>query len=58
MLQYYIDNALIPMVKALETIDNLIVWEIINEPEWIVETYQAATWQELQRFVGLIAAAL
>ena len=39
MLQYYIDNALIPMVKALETIDNLIVWEIINEPEWIVETY-------------------
>ena len=50
----YIDKALIPMVKALENNDNLIAWEIINEPEWIWENRKFDK-NNVIRFVAMIA---
>jgi len=33
----YINNALIPMLEGLDHNDNLIGWEVMNEPEWLTE---------------------
>lgn len=33
----YLKNAVAPLVAGLEGATNLLAWEIINEPEWIVD---------------------
>lgn len=35
-LDSYITNALIPLLRGVEENTNIIAFEIINEPEWIV----------------------
>jgi len=60
--QTYINNALIPMLKALASHNN-VVWEIINEPEWCIKetpgnTQYQASLVEMQRFAGSIADAI
>ena len=60
----YVDNVLIPMVKRYANQCNLFAWEIINEPEWSMKvpsggvTKQKVTANEMQRFVGMMAAAI
>jgi hypothetical protein len=62
----YIKNALIPMVQHYSNRCNLVAWEIMNEPEWIMQgipgggNYGGApvTITEMQRFAGLCAAAI
>jgi len=41
VLQSYISNALIPMVKALNKHPQLIAWELFNEPENMTESWMA-----------------
>eukprot|EP01123_Difflugia_compressa_P000562 TRINITY_DN10655_c0_g1_i1.p1 TRINITY_DN10655_c0_g1~~TRINITY_DN10655_c0_g1_i1.p1 ORF type:complete len:348 (+),score=58.93 TRINITY_DN10655_c0_g1_i1:112-1155(+) len=58
----YIDNALIPILKAMNNYTN-IVWEVINEPEWCIKetpgnTPYMATLKQMQAFVGAIAEAV
>ncbi len=38
-LQSYLDKALTPLVSELEDVDNIVAWEVINEPEWLVENF-------------------
>ncbi|MCR9288803.1 MAG: T9SS type A sorting domain-containing protein [Bacteroidetes bacterium] len=60
----YIENALIPIVDRYANQCNLLGFEIINEPEWAIDVTQGAgttessTLEEMQRFVGLQAAAI
>lgn len=60
----YIDKVLIPLVKRYDTNDHLFAWEVINEPEWSMKIKGGASTtdnvdaHEMQRFVGLIAAAV
>jgi hypothetical protein len=60
----YINNVLIPMTKRYANQCNLLAWEIINEPEWSMrvtdgaKTTQLVTTKEMQRFVGMMAAAI
>ena len=44
-LDSYINNCLIPLIRGVNHHRNLIAWEIINEPEWIIENAHAITWQ-------------
>jgi len=58
----YINNALVPLVQALSSYEN-VVYEVINEPEWCIkETPGTTTVQvplvEMQRFAGMIAEAV
>lgn len=39
VLQSYIDNALVPMVQALNNHPQLIAWELFNEPENMTESW-------------------
>jgi len=60
--QTYIDNALKPMLNALQGFNN-IVWEVINEPEWCIKetpgnTPFQATLVQMQAFAGAIADAV
>ena len=57
--QSYLDKALVPMLKALSTFENIII-EVINEPEWCIReapgnTDVQVSLVEMQRFVGMIA---
>src|SRR5688572_10747419 len=60
----YINNFLIPVVQRYKNHPAIFAWEIINEPEWMVEgevdtgVSHSVTWTELQRFIGLQAAAI
>ncbi len=68
VLQSYIDNALIPMVAALNDHPNLVAWELFNEPEnmtepWFVQKPHfyggpVPTLMRLQRVQALMAAAV
>jgi len=58
----YINNALVPMVKALEPYEN-VIWEIMNEPEWAInetpcQTNTCVSLKQMQRFHGAIAEAI
>ncbi|MBX9853058.1 MAG: cellulase family glycosylhydrolase [Cytophagaceae bacterium] len=62
----YINNALIPMVQRYANQCNLIAWEIISEPEWIMNGIPGGgnyaggpvTITQMQRFVGMCASAI
>lgn len=67
-LQAYLDNALIPMVKALNKHPALVAWELFNEPENMTEDWfrteasfyggEVPTLAELQRTHAKMAAAI
>lgn len=61
-LQAYIDNYLIPVVKAIGNDPNLICWEIFNEPEGMVQGWSSPagtiTQTQVQKAVNWIAAAI
>jgi hypothetical protein len=62
----YINNALIPMVQHYNAQCNLLAWEIINEPEWIMQGIPGGgnhgsagiSITQMQRFVGMCASAI
>lgn len=60
--QAYIDNALTPMVKALNNHSALLAWEVCNEPEGMSEkwgwTPRRVSMQSIQQFHNLIAGAI
>ncbi len=68
VLQSYLDNALVPMVKALNKHPQLIAWELFNEPENMTETWfrertefyggPIPTKAQLQRTQAKMAAAI
>lgn len=68
VLQSYIDNALIPMVKALNSHPQLVAWELFNEPENMTESWlpeqsdfyggAVPTLEQLQRVQATMAAAI
>lgn len=68
VLQSYIDNSLIPMVKALNDHPQLFAWELMNEPENMTESWflkipefyggKVPSLQRLQRVQALMAAAI
>jgi len=57
----YIDNALIPMMNALNSYNN-IIYEVMNEPEWAIKgpgnTKVQVPLNEMQRFAAMIAEAV
>jgi len=59
--QSYIDNALVPMINALNGFDN-IVYEVMNEPEWGIKgpgnTKVQVPLIDMQRFHSMIAEAV
>jgi len=56
--QMYITNALIPILKSLNSYSN-VAYEIMNEPEWTTQTTaQIVTLENLQRFHAMFAAAI
>jgi len=61
-LQAYIDNYLIPIVKAIGNDSNLICWEVYNEPEGMVQGWSSPqntiTKAQVQKSVNWIAAAI
>jgi hypothetical protein len=56
-LTSYIENALIPMVKAADSHPALFAWEICNEPEWMQENLGMPK-DRVQYFHARIAAAI
>lgn len=55
--QSYIDNALIPMVEALDDHPALWAWEICNEPEWMHQDLGEKK-EDIIRFHAMIAQAI
>ncbi len=60
----YIENALVPLLKATQEHCNILAWEIMNEPEWAMDipfggttenTYDA---RAMQQFIGRQANAI
>ncbi|WP_231757833.1 cellulase family glycosylhydrolase [Microbulbifer elongatus] len=64
VLQSYLDQALSPMVQALNGHPQLVAWELFNEPENMTETWFEAdggrrpTLADLQRVQGKMAATI
>jgi hypothetical protein len=68
VLQSYIDQALVPMVRALNGHPSLVAWELFNEPENMTEGWfkndkafyggRVPTLQQLQRVQAKMAAAI
>lgn len=62
LTQSYIATVVEPMVARFRGHPGLLAWEICNEPEWMLDddgsTQQRVTKAQLQRFHGLIAAAI
>jgi hypothetical protein len=62
----YIKNALIPMAQRYDSQCNLLAWEIINEPEWIMQGIAGGgnhgsggiSIVQMQRFTGMCASAI
>jgi|GEM_PF-637520 len=61
-LKAYIDNAVIPLVKAIGNDPNLVCWEIANEPEGMVAgtgwTTERITKADVQKFTNRMAGAI
>lgn len=57
-----VNNALIPMVKALKGHKGIYCWEICNEPEGMIEGYgwtpEKVDMKSFQQFVNLLAGAI
>lgn len=68
VLKSYLDNALVPMVKALNDHPQLLAWELFNEPENMTEPWfpkgeafyggPTPSLSQLQRVQGLMAAVI
>ncbi len=64
--QAYIDNALIPMVKALKGHPAILCWEIFNEAEGMADDIEWGGWTpatitfvpDVQRFINMAAGAI
>ena len=56
-IEVYLQEILRPLVERFDAHPALYAWEIINEPEWMVENHGVSK-ADVQRFVGLHAAAL
>lgn len=70
--QSFIDNALLPLLQypagsyTIGTHPNVLAWEIINEPEWIItdlgavdsRAVQPVSLAEMHRFVAELASAI
>lgn len=60
----YINNALIPMVQAVQGHKGILAWEVFNEPEGMTDslgwstTYKNVGMLDVQRFVNLVAGAI
>ena len=57
----YVDNALVPYLKALAGAENVVI-EVVNEPEWCMKgscnTQKCVEVSEMQRFTAMIAEAV
>lgn len=68
VLKSYLNNALIPLVQALNNHPQLFAWELFNEPEIMAESWfpsskdfyggPTPSLNQLQRVLGLMAAAI
>ncbi len=60
----YINHALIPIIERYQYHENILAWEIMNEPEWSMKIDGAGnvapkvTGSAMQRFIGSCAAAI
>lgn len=61
-LKAYIDNAVVPLVKAIGLDPNLVCWEIANEAEGMVQgvgwTYQKIAKADVQKFTNRMTGAI